>query len=152
MPNGKSWYRSRNGSNLVTPLREQLAAGLLHLRTIAGLSRGQLALSSGFSRPSLNHLERGITGGMLDTADRYAAGCRGTLTIVASARGEEARAALAEAVATMPLEDVDVLLRLVRARPHLPDLEWRLLADATELRVRALSSAEQPAPRTLLPR
>ena len=136
MPNGKSWYRSRNGSNLVTPLREQLAAGLLHLRTIAGLSLGQLALSSGFSRPSLNHLERGITGGMLDTADRYAAGCRGTLTIVA----------------TMPLEDVDVLLRLVRARPHLPDLEWRLLADATELRVRALSSAEQPAPRTLLPR
>lgn len=126
-------------------LREQLSAGLLHLRTSAGLSLGQLAAATGFSRPSLNALERGLSGGVLDSADRYAQGCKGRLVVVAAARGEEERADLAEALATLPLPDVRVLTRLVAARPELPDHEWALLADATELRVRAIRAANPPA-------
>lgn len=126
-------------------LRHQLAQGLLHLRNMAGLSLGQLAKTTGFSRPALNHLERGLSGGVLDSADAYAAGCHGRLVVVAVPRGEEERALLAEAAAQLPLSDLRVLLRLIDARPDLPDHEWRLLADATELRVRALKAVEHEA-------
>lgn len=126
-------------------LREQLAASLLRLRGTAELSLAQLARKTGFSRPTLNQLERGMAGGILDTADRYIEGCRGEIVIVAAAQDEIQRAELAELVATMPMLDIDVLLRLARARPHLSDVEWHLLADATDLRIEAIRAAEDAA-------
>lgn len=133
-------------------LRDQLSAGLLRLRTAAGLSLAQLAQHTNLSRPALNFLERGKSGGVLDTMDRYIAGCRGQVVVITATRGEDARAELAQAIAEMPLGDVITLLRLVRARPELPDMEWKLLADATELRVRALRESAPAANVVQLPR
>lgn len=124
-------------------LREQLAAGLLRLRGEAELSLAQLSKKTGFSRPTLNQLERGLIGGIFDTADRYIEGCRGQIVIVAAAQDEVQRAELAELVATMPMLDIDVLLRLARARPHLSMVEWHLLADATDLRIDAIRAADE---------